>query len=219
MLVKGVIRPDLREWNREKFSKADLEREVKLRTTSNLGIPLLPVHKMCRTEKNKIHDIMHRDPPKAIESQYRDIQVMLPLLKNPESPRHPETLERSTDKFGLGNSFKQTSPLFSRSGLKTLNTSAQLTSVSIRSQSPRPFLSPSQKLRMVLDPEFEVDPRVVNLNLRDVNGLPAKSRRRHSVSLLENPNSLTTTKFAMHATSKRKVRRVDMTLTEKLTKE
>jgi len=147
MLEKGVIRPDLKDWNREKFSKADLEREVKLRTTSNLGIPLLPVHKMCRTEKNKIHDIMHRDPPKAPESQYKDIKVMLPLLKNPESPRYPETLERSVDKFGLGShsqtdsKFKQTSALLF--AMKPLNTSAQLTSVSIRSQSPRPFLSPA----------------------------------------------------------------------------
>ena len=54
MLVKSIIRPDLKKWCKEKYGKSDLEKEIKLRTMSNLGIPLLPVHKMCRTEKNKI---------------------------------------------------------------------------------------------------------------------------------------------------------------------
>ena len=89
MLVKGIIRPDMKEFYREKFGKKELDREIKLRTTSNLGIPLLPVHKMCRTEKNLLAVIMERDPSKPIESEYRDIKVMLPLLRNPNSPSQP----------------------------------------------------------------------------------------------------------------------------------
>ena len=101
MLVKSIIRPDMKEWCRERFGKTDLEKEIKLRSTSNLGIPLLPVHKMCRTEKNKIAEIMKRDPCKPTESQYRDIKVMLPLLRNPNDPNN-QMLERNHDKFGVG---------------------------------------------------------------------------------------------------------------------
>lgn len=54
MLSKATIRPNLKAWNRQNFSKKDLEEDIKLQVPGNLGIPLLPIHKMCTTEKNKI---------------------------------------------------------------------------------------------------------------------------------------------------------------------
>ena len=82
MLSKATIRPNLTTWNQQKFSKLDLEEDIKLQVPGNLGIPLLPIHKMCVTEKNKIRQIMYREPPKATESQYKNIKVMLPILRN-----------------------------------------------------------------------------------------------------------------------------------------
>jgi hypothetical protein len=54
------------------------------------------------------------------------------------------------------------------------------------------------------DPEYEAAPATLNLNLRDVQGMPARAKGRllKNKEIMENPNSLTTTRFAVKATKK-----------------
>lgn len=59
--------------------------EKRKQIIGNLGIPLLPVHKMDQIEQNKMKDLLfnigHQTSPKTNERDWNQMKVMLPILK------------------------------------------------------------------------------------------------------------------------------------------
>lgn len=68
MIEKGKIRPDMKLWNKDKLSTADLDMDVKKQASVNLGIPLLPIHKLNAPNKAAGNAIIHQKPKRPTEA-------------------------------------------------------------------------------------------------------------------------------------------------------
>ena len=68
MIDKGKIRPDIKQWNKEKLSMKDLDQDVKKQIQSNLGIPLIPIHKLNPPNKAAGNAILNKKTKRPTEA-------------------------------------------------------------------------------------------------------------------------------------------------------